>query len=173
VPLVRTVPELLSERTSVTPTDWVLGIEARVRAFLSEDDAAERWYRESIKRLGQTEIRAQLARSHLLYGEWLRRQNRRTDAREQLRAAYQMLAAMGIEGFAERARQELIATGETARKRTVETGTTLTPQEALIARLARDGRTNPEIGAHFVPVCADRPVSPAQGLHQARHRIPP
>jgi DNA-binding CsgD family transcriptional regulator/tetratricopeptide (TPR) repeat protein len=146
--LVRAVLEWLSERTSMTPTDWVIGIEARVRAFLGDDDA-EHWYRESIKRLGQTEIRAQLARSHLLYGEWLRRQNRRADAREQLRTAHQMLAAMGIEGFAERARQELIATGETARKRSVETDTTLTAQEALIARLARDGRTNPEIGAQL------------------------
>jgi DNA-binding CsgD family transcriptional regulator len=120
-----------------------------VRAFLSDDDTAERWYRESIKRLGQTEIRAQLARSHLLYGEWLRRQNRRAEAREQLRTAYQMLTAMGIEGFAESARQELIATGEGVRLRTVSPDTTLTAQEALIARLARDGRTNPEIGAQL------------------------
>jgi DNA-binding CsgD family transcriptional regulator len=120
-----------------------------VRAFLSDDDTAERWYRESIERLGQTEIRAQLARSHLLYGEWLRRQNRRAEAREQLRTAYQMLTAMGIEGFAESARQELIATGEAVRLRTVSTDTTLTAQEALIARLARDGRTNPEIGAQL------------------------
>ena len=149
VPSVRAVLEWLSERTSVTPTDWVAGIEARVRAFLSDDDDAVHWYRESIECFGRTEIRAQLARSHLLYGEWLRRQNRRADAREQLRTAYQTLAAMGIEGFAERARQELIATGETVRKRSVETDTTLTPQEALIARLARDGRTNPEIGAQL------------------------
>ena len=148
VQLVRVVLEWLSERMRMTPTDWVTGIEARVRAFLSDDDA-EHWYRESIKRLGQSEIRAQLARSHLLYGEWLRRQNRRADAREQLRTAHQMLVAMGIEGFAERARQELIATGETVRKRSVETDTTLTAQEALIARLARDGRTNPEIGAQL------------------------
>ena len=90
-----------------------------------------------------------LARAHLLYGEWLRRQQRRRDAREQLRTAYQMLTAMGIEGFAERARHELIATGETVRNRTVETDARLTAQEALIARLARDGRTNPEIGAQL------------------------
>ena len=147
--LVRAVLAWMSERTGVTPTDWAVGIEARFRAFLSEDDAADHWYRESIKRLGQTEIRAQLARSHLLYGEWLRRHNRRTEAREQLRTAYQMLTAMGIDGFAERARQELTATGETVRQRSVEIDTTLTPQEALIARLARDGRTNPEIGAQL------------------------
>ena len=141
--------EWMSERTSVTPTDWAVGIEARFRAFLGEDDAAEGWYRESIERLGRTEIRAQLARSHLLYGEWLRRHNRRAEAREQLRTAHQMLAAMGIEGFAERARRELMATGETVREHSVETDTRLTPQEALIARLARDGRTNPEIGAQL------------------------
>jgi len=149
VQLVRAALEWLSERTAVTPTDWVLGIEARVRAFLGQDDAAERWYRESIECFGRTEIRAHLARSHLLYGEWLRRQNRRAEAREQLRTAYQMLSGMGIEGFAERARQDLLATGEQVRKRSVETVSTLTAQEALIARLARDGRTNPEIGAQL------------------------
>ena len=147
--LVQAVVEWLFERTNVTPTDWVAGIEALVRAFLSDDDAADGWYRESIERLGRTEVRAQLARSHLLYGEWLRRQNRRGEAREQLRTAYQMLTEMGIEGFAERARHELIATGETVRKRNVETDARLTAQEALIARLARDGRTNPEIGAQL------------------------
>jgi DNA-binding CsgD family transcriptional regulator len=147
--LVSAVLAWMSERTGVTPTDWAVGIEARVRAFLSDDATAERWYRESITRLGQTEIRAQLARSHLLYGQWLRRQNRRAEAREELRTAYHMLTAMGIDGFAERARQELLATGETVRKRSVETDPTLTPQEALIARLARDGRTNPEIGAQL------------------------
>jgi DNA-binding CsgD family transcriptional regulator len=149
VALVEAALEWLSERASVTPTDWAVGIEARVRALREVGADAESWYRESIKRLGQTEVRAQLARSHLLYGEWLRHQNRRAEAREQLRTAYQMLAAMGIEGFAERARQELIATGEVVRERTVAAGTTLTAQEALIAQLARDGRTNPEIGAQL------------------------
>ena len=147
--LVSAALEWLSERTTVTPTDWAAGTEARVRALLSDGDDADRWYRESIERLGNTEVRAQLARSHLLYGEWLRRRSRRADAREQLRTAYQMLTAMGIEGFAERARQELIATGEAPRKRGVETIATLTAQEAYIARLARDGRTNPEIGAQL------------------------
>ena len=100
--------------------------------------------------LGRTRVRVQLARAHLLYGEWLRRERRRVDAREQLRTAHDMLDAMGIEAFAERARRELQATGETARKRTVETRDELTAQEALIARLARDGLSNPEIGSPAV-----------------------
>jgi ATP/maltotriose-dependent transcriptional regulator MalT len=126
-----------------------MGIQARVRALLSEGDAADSCYRESIERLGRTRVRAQLARAHLLYGEWLRRQGRRTEAREQLRTAHGMLDAMGIGAFAERARRELAATGETARKRTVETTVELTPQEAQVARLARDGLSNPEIGARL------------------------
>ena len=110
---------------------------------------ADDLYREAIDRLGRTGLRPELARAHLLYGEWLRREGRRVHAREQLRTAHDMLAALGMAGFAERARRELIATGETVRKRSVETVTTLTAQEALIARLARDGRTNPEIGAQL------------------------
>ena len=149
VALVSVALEWLSERTRVTPTDWALGIEARVRALLSEGEAAERCYRESIERLGRTRVRAQLARAHLLYGEWLRRERRRVEAREQLRTAHQMLEAMGIEAFAERARRELQATGETARKRTVEPSVELTAQEAQVARLARDGLSNPEIGARL------------------------
>jgi ATP/maltotriose-dependent transcriptional regulator MalT len=147
--LVRAALDWLSERTAVTPTDWSLGIEARIRAFLSEGEAAERLYRESIARLGRTRLRAELARSHLLYGEWLRRERRRADAREQLRTAYGMLDAMGIAAFADRARRELAATGETARKRTVDTTGELTAQEAQIARLARGGLSNPEIGARL------------------------
>jgi len=147
--LVRTALEWLSERTRVTPTDWALGIEARIRALLSEGEAAERYYRESIACLGRTRVRAQLARTHLLYGEWLRRERRRGEAREQLRTAYDMLATMGIEAFAERARRELAATGEAAGKRAVDTRDALTAQEALIARLARDGLSNPEIGARL------------------------
>ena len=149
VALVSAALEWLSERTRVTPTDWALGIEARVRALLSEGDVADDLYRESIARLGRTRMRVELARSHLLYGEWLRRENRRIDAREQLHTAHDMLAAMGVEAFAERARRELLATGATARKRTVETRGELTAQEALIARLARDGLTNPEIGTRL------------------------
>jgi DNA-binding CsgD family transcriptional regulator len=147
--LIEAALEWLTERTRATPTDWALGIEARVRALLGEGEAAERCYRESITRLGRTRARAQLARGHLLYGEWLRRERRRIDARGQLRIAHDMLQAMGIEAFAERARRELAATGETARKRTVETSLQLTAQEAQIARLARDGLSNPEIGARL------------------------
>jgi DNA-binding CsgD family transcriptional regulator len=137
----------LAESTSAAGTDWALGIEMRSRALLSGGEFADRLYREAIQRLGRTRVRAELARAHLLYGEWLRRQNRRVDAREQLRLGYEMLTAMGIEGFAARARRELLATGETVHKRTVETADELTAQEAEIARLAADGQTNPEIGA--------------------------
>ena len=134
---------------SAARTEWALGIQARVRALLSDGDAAEQLYRESIERLGRPASASQLARAHLLYGEWLRRQRRRVDAREQLRTAHDLFDAMGMEAFAERARRELLATGETARKRTVETSDELTAQEALIARLARDGLSNPEIGARL------------------------
>jgi DNA-binding CsgD family transcriptional regulator len=147
--LVRAALEWLSERTRVMPTEWALGIEARVRALLSEGGVAECLYLESIARLGRTRVRAELARAHLLYGEWLRRERRRVDAREQLHAAHGMLDAMGTEAFAERARRELLATGETARKRTVETSDQLTAQEAQVARLARDGLSNPEIGTRL------------------------
>jgi DNA-binding CsgD family transcriptional regulator len=139
----------LAETTRAGGTDFGLGIEARSRALLSDQAAAEDLYREAIARLGRTQLRPELARAYLLYGEWLRRQNRRTDARAQLRTAHHMLSAMGAEAFAERARRELLATGETVRKRTVETSSALTAQEASIARLARDGRTNPEIGAQL------------------------
>jgi DNA-binding CsgD family transcriptional regulator len=147
--LVRAALGWLSERTRVTSSEWALGIEARVHALLSGGNTAERRYRESIARLGRTRLRAELARSHLLYGEWLRRENRRLDAREQLRTAHEMFAAMGAEAFAGRARRELLATGETVRKRTVETRGELTAQEAQIARLARDGLSNPEIGTRL------------------------
>jgi DNA-binding CsgD family transcriptional regulator len=149
VALLNAALEWISERTQVTPTDWALGIEARVRALLSEGEAAESYYRESIERLGRTPVRVQLARAHLLYGEWLRRERRRLDARGQLRIAHDMLATMGIEAFAERARRELQATGETARKRSLETNNELTAQEAQIARLARGGLSNPEIGTRL------------------------
>jgi DNA-binding CsgD family transcriptional regulator len=140
----------LAEVTNASGTNWALGVQARSRALLSDDDAAERLYRESIERLGRTHIRADLARAHLLYGEWLRRQRRRVDARAQLRIAHDMLDAMGMDAFAERARRELQATGETTRKRSVATGDEqLTAQEALIARMARDGLSNPEIAARM------------------------
>jgi DNA-binding CsgD family transcriptional regulator len=140
----------LAKITSASGTDWAGGIEARSCALLSEGDTAERFYRESIERLGRTRIRADLARAHLLYGEWLRRGRRRLDAREQLRLALNMLEAMGMDAFAERARRELQATGETARKRNVASGDEqLTAQEAQIARMARDGMSNPEIAARM------------------------
>ena len=149
VALLGSVLEWVSERARVTPTEWAVGIEARVRALLSEGDVADALYRESIARLGRTRLRVELARGHLLYGEWLRRERRRVDARVQLRIAHDRLDAMGVAAFAERARRELLATGETARRRSVETRDELTAQEALIARLARDGLSNPEIGTRL------------------------
>ena len=141
--------ERLSETTRTSGSDWGLGIEARSAALVSEGDAAEGLYREAIDRLGRTRMRVELARAHLLYGESLRRRRRRLDAREQLRTAHEMFTAMGFEAFADRAARELLATGETARKRTVETERQLTAQEAQIARLARDGLSNPDIGARL------------------------
>ena len=137
----------LSERTQASGTDWALGIEAGSRALLSDAGDAEAHYREAVERLGRSRGVVHLARAQLLYGEWLRRENRRVDAREQLRAAYDRFDQIGAEGFAERARRELQATGETAPRRTVETRDVLTPQEAQIARMASDRQTNPEIGA--------------------------
>jgi DNA-binding CsgD family transcriptional regulator len=141
--------ERLSLTAQAAGTDWALGVQARSRALVSDDDAAEDLYREAIGRLTNTRVRVDLARSHLVYGEWLRRERRRVEAREQLRTAYEMLSEMGVEAFAERARRELAATGETARKRMDETRDDLTAQEAQIARLARDGLSNPEIGAEL------------------------
>ena len=139
----------LSETTQVAGTDWALGIEARSRALVSEGGAAEGLYREAIERLGRTRIRVEVARAHLVYGEWLRRCGRRIDAREQLRTAHEMCTVMSLEAFAERARRELLTTGETVRKFSVETRDELTAQEAQIARLAGDGKTNPEIAAEL------------------------
>ena len=147
--LVRAALAWLSERTQVIPAEWALGIEARVRALLSDGGAADSLYRESIDRLGRTRVHAELARAHLLYGEWLRRERRRGAAREQLRTAHDMLDAMGIGAFANRAGRELAATGETARKRALDTSSELTAQEAQVARLARDGLSNPDIGARL------------------------
>jgi DNA-binding NarL/FixJ family response regulator len=139
----------LSERTRASGTDWALGLEAGSRALLSEGADAERLYREAVESLARSRGVVHLARARLIYGEWLRRENRRVDAREQLRAAYEVFSDIGGEGFAERARHELLATGETARSRTDDTREVLTPQEAHIARLARDGLSNPEIGAQL------------------------
>ncbi|MFG1688259.1 LuxR C-terminal-related transcriptional regulator [Nonomuraea sp. NPDC049269] len=139
----------LDEMARASGTDWALGTSASARAQVSDGSAADALYRESIERLDRTEVRVTLARGRLLYGEWLRRENRRVDAREQLDIAYEMFSRMGAEAFAERARRELQATGLTVRKRTAEARTTLTAQEAQIARLAGDGLTNPEIGAQL------------------------
>jgi DNA-binding CsgD family transcriptional regulator len=139
----------VQETTRAAGTDWALGIEARLRALLTDGDAADELYEEAIRRLGRTRIRVQLARTHLLYGEWLRRQRRGRDAREQLRVAHQLFSDFGVEAFAERARLELEAAGERVCKRTVETRDELTSQEAQIARLARDGLSNREIAARL------------------------
>jgi DNA-binding CsgD family transcriptional regulator len=139
----------LSEMTRITGTKWALGVEARSRALLSDGEAAETRYRQAIEALELTRVRVDLARTHLLYGEWLRRERRRQDARKQLRIAHELFTEFGMEGFAERARVELGATGESARKRTAETRDDLTPQEAQISRLAADHATNQEIAAQL------------------------
>jgi DNA-binding CsgD family transcriptional regulator len=140
----------LAEMAAATASDWALGVEARSRALLADGGEAEEFYQESIEHLGRTRMRAELARAHLVYGEWLRRQRRAGDARDQLRTALGMLEAMGMEGFSGRARRELRATGETrARKRSLSSQSTLTVQEAQVAKLAREGLSNPEIGARL------------------------
>jgi DNA-binding CsgD family transcriptional regulator len=139
----------LGKHTLASDADWALGVEARARALLTEDEAAEPLYLEAIERLGRTRLRPELARSRLLYGEWLRRANRRTHAREQLRNAHDAFVSMGAEGFAERTRRELVATGEKVRSRRDDKRDELTHQEEQIARLAREGLTNPEIGAQL------------------------
>ena len=135
--------------TDASGTDWALGLQARSHALLSEGEEAEHCYREAIARLGRTRMRVDLARAHLLYGEWLRRERRRSDAREQLRTAHGMLERIGAAAFAERARRELLATGERVHKRTVAASGELTAQEAQVAQLARDGLSNPEIGSRL------------------------
>jgi ATP/maltotriose-dependent transcriptional regulator MalT len=181
--LAETALEWLSGRMPAAPGDWALGIQARVRALASDGDEAERGYREAIERLGRTRARADLARVQLLYGEWLRREGRRVDAREQLRAARAALTAMGAEAFAERARNELLATGEKVRKREDHLRDELTPQERQIARLARDGLTNPEIGAelflsprtvewHMKKVFAKLGITSRRALREALPRDP-
>ena len=170
--------ERLTTKAHVSGTDWVLGIEARSRALLSEGDTAERGFREAIAHLSRALVRGELARAHLLYGEWLGRENRRADARRELTLAYNMFTTMGMEGFAERTRRELLATGATVRTRTAEAVDQLTDQEAHIARLARDGLSNPEIGVqlfisartvewHMRKVFAKLGVSSRHQLHVA------
>ena len=149
VQVARDALERLAATTRPSGTDFALGIEARCRALLSSGAEADILYREAIERLSRTQLRPELARAHLVYGEWLRRENRRGDAREQLRAAHEMLAEIGMDAFAQRARNELAATGETVRKRAADTRDDLTAQERQIARLARDGLSNPDIGARL------------------------
>jgi ATP/maltotriose-dependent transcriptional regulator MalT len=139
----------LRERTGASGTAWAKGTEARASALLEDGESAEHLHRAAIEALGRCRMAADLARARLSYGEWLRRENRRVDAREQLRQAHDVIATMGADGFAERARRELLATGEKMRKRRDDTRDELTPQEKQIATLARDGRTNPEIGAEL------------------------
>jgi hypothetical protein len=164
--------------TTIEDSDWAAGLEARSRALLSEGRDAEYCYVEAVERLGRTPLRPDLARAHLLYGEWLRREHRRVDARHQLRTAYDLFTVIGADAFAKRARSELLATGDKVRKREVDTHNDLTLQEEHIARLARDGRTNPEIGAelflsartvewHLRKVFGKLGITSRKGLHDA------
>ena len=139
----------LTTKAQACRTDWALGIEARSRALLSTGDIAERGFREAVGHLSRARVHGELARAHLLYGEWLRQDSRQVDARRELTRAYEMFTAMGMEGFAERTRRELLATGAAVRQRTADAVEQLTEQEALIARLARDGLSNPEIAAQL------------------------
>jgi DNA-binding CsgD family transcriptional regulator len=149
IELARKTFDRLVEMTQPAGTDWSLGTQARSHALLSDGEHADHLYQEAVERFGRTSLRPELARAHLLYGEWLRREGHRVDAREQLRTAHDMLEAIGMEAFAERARRELLATGEKARKRRPDTRGDLTPQEAQIAQLAREGFSNPEIGTQL------------------------
>ena len=139
----------LEDRTRGSASQWALGTRALLRALISDDDDAERWYREAVDRLAQCRVRTQLARAQLLYGEWLRRRGRRSDARVPLRAAWNLLTAIGAAAFTERAHRELLATGERAQARSVVASRELTPQEIRIAAMARDGLSNPAIGARI------------------------
>jgi DNA-binding CsgD family transcriptional regulator len=149
IDLARDALSRLTSKAQATGTDWALGIEARSRALLSEGATAEDGFRNAIEHLSRTRVRAELARTHLLYGEWLRRANRRVDARGKLNVAYEMFRVMGMKNFAERSRRELLATGATVHKRNAEMRVDLTAQEAQIARLARDGLSNPQISAQL------------------------
>jgi len=177
-PLAVDAAERLAEATSIGQTDWGQGIYARCRALLSDGEDAERWYRQAADRLSRTRFRPELARAHLLYGEWLRREGRRAEARAQLRTAHDLFAAIGMAAFAERARRELLATGETVRRRTADARDQLTPQEAQIARLARARMSNPEIAAqlflsprtveyHLAKVFAKLDITSRRQLRQA------
>jgi DNA-binding CsgD family transcriptional regulator len=168
----------LSSAARASGTDWAIGVEARSRALVTAGDNAEAPYREAIDRLGRTRVRVDLARAHLLYGEWLRRAHRRRDARGHLRTAHQMLTAIGADRFADRATRELRATGERVSRRAREPSAQLTPREDQIARLACDGLSNPEIAArlfmsprtveyHLHKVFAKLSISSRNQLHGA------
>jgi ATP/maltotriose-dependent transcriptional regulator MalT len=139
----------LEDRIHGSESEWALGTRALLRAIISGDDEAEHWYRQAVDRLARCNVRTQLARAQLLYGEWLRRRGRRSDARVPLRAAGDLLTTMGATAFAERAHKELLATGERAQPRSVAASRQLTPQEIRIAAMARDGLSNPAIGARI------------------------
>ena len=158
----------LEARAHAAGTDWALGFLARARALVSDDEAL---YREAIERLSHTRMRVELARAQLVYGEWLRRESRRVDAREQLRPAYEAFAAFGAEAYAERARRELVATGETVQRRTAETRDVLTPQESPDRAPRRRRAHQPGDRRPAVHQPADRRVPPAQGLRQARRQL--
>ena len=177
----RAAADQLSQVAAASGSDWARGAAARSRALVSGGRAAEDLYREAIELLGRTRMATHLARARLSYGEWLRREKRRLDARDQLRPAFDALASMGAEAFAERARRELQATGEKVRKRDDDTRAELTPQEEEIAQLAREGRTNSEIGAqlfigartvewHLRNVFAKLDISSRRELEQALRR---
>ena len=169
----RAAADQLSQLAAASASDWARGAAARSLALVSGGRAAEEAYREAIELLGRTRMATHLARARLVYGEWLRREKRRIDARDQLRSAFDALASMGAEAFAERARRELLATGETVRKRSDDTRADLTPQEEEIARLARDGRTNHEIAAQLFIGHRTVEWHLRQGVRQAGHRLPP
>jgi DNA-binding CsgD family transcriptional regulator len=145
----RAAADQLSQLAEASASNWARGAAARSRALVSGGRAAEEEYREASELLGRTRMATHLARARLVYGEWLRREKRRIEARDQLRSAFDALTSIGAEAFAERARRELLATGETARKRSDDTRTDLTPQEEEIAQLASEGRTNQEIAAQL------------------------
>ena len=170
--VARDALERLSETARAGGTEHGLGLEARSRALLSEGEVAGHFYREAIDRLGRTQLRPELARAHLLYGEWLRRQRRRSDARDQLRTAPEMLEAMGMQAFAERARRELRATGETARRRSVETRRDLTAQEAQIATMGSRWLVERRDQCPPVHQCVHGRLSPAQSVLEARYHPP-
>jgi DNA-binding CsgD family transcriptional regulator len=168
----------LTTCTQAAGTELALGVEARVRALVSDGEAAEALYREAVERLGKCRLSLELARALLGYGEWLRREQRRVDARDSLRKAHEMFTLMGAEALADRARRELQATGATVRTRSAESRDELTAQEAQIAQLARDGLSNPEIGArmfisprtvqyHLRKVFAKLDISSRNQLHDA------